>query len=1064
MKRTLQVAFCCFVCLLTATSFLNAQPIYNQHNVTQDVFMSSYFDLRPLRVMEYSTDQAGTIIERRLEVLPENDLPSMRARVLTDSFEEQPFVNKPPFDASFDDGVPDFKLAASAATLLLGTEVSLKIIKDKFGWIGIDNLAVNGKPIIWNIVNPGKPIFVASAAYNPIIKEFLFATDGNQPEQRNHIDVVGHELIHGIIDKKVGNVNLQKVSPCAERRVLEEALGDIIGLYILNEYEQNSPAFYTWTYGKGVGIPGRSFDNPNSLGQPDTYFGNYYENVCPLAGDFPEHKNATVINHWYYLLAVGTTGTETNDLGYSYHLNGIGIEKAIQIVWKCLDFLTDKTNFKELKQISLTVAEQLYGLHSTEYLAVMDAWCAIGICDNNLGPFYMSPAHGTTGVEPWPGVNVNVTWEGLPVDEWEVQMASNAAFTENVQNVLIKNFSVVIKPGGGSAYSGFATGHYLPGSRVYARARITKAGANFCKGYNALCVLYQQYGPAHAFTLDDKQTAFWHAVPGNSWTVNPWNTPTIEWKSVLNAEQYVYEVGEDEAFSKIVFTGTTLPSGNFKESGAINTMLDAGKTYFTRVKAKRFNTPYLINNYGASSEIEEIKVSVPRTSVLQALNQKPGDPATEVSSLGFWVGWQPYPGSIHYIIQIATDDAFQNIILTKTVAGNLTTELVELPSLADQSYLSVRVLPQNGPQFGLCDNTWRMKTKAATATPLMKSPADGSAFPFNAFLGTFEWKANTLNMNLVHHFEVHYKPKPFNTASIFLTPDASFSMSLMDASLFTNKPGFEIAVLAVGPKGAKSALSPPFSYKICADHPQVLFPGDQTGVIDAQLDFNVQWKSSLFDPNTTYLVTLKDGATGIPIPGFNNKATTSTSMLVPAGTLTNGKKFSVSVKNASSCVGILLSENLFSAISSGSNQPQPPKLVNFTIELKGFRNDVDPFSWETSDYVLGIELIDPDGNVLGLFDPAQNQVTELLVDSENSGVIMHASNKPQGQYKLRLKMKNIFDPLLYYPFDQPRFSVFLNGKPEINPHVITANFADPNSFTHEWKVGFQFADIHLDIK
>lgn len=198
MKRKLLLLVCWVVCLLATFTSALAQQIYGQHNVTQDVFMSSYFDTRPLRVIEYSTDQAGTMIERRLEVLPENDLPSIQARVLTDNFEILPFINKPPFDASFDDGIPDFKLAASAAALLLGTEVSLKIIKDKFGWIGIDNLAVNGKPILWNIVNPGKPLFVASAAYNPVIKEFLYRTDGNQPEQINHIDVVGHELIHAI--------------------------------------------------------------------------------------------------------------------------------------------------------------------------------------------------------------------------------------------------------------------------------------------------------------------------------------------------------------------------------------------------------------------------------------------------------------------------------------------------------------------------------------------------------------------------------------------------------------------------------------------------------------------------------------------------------------------------------------------------------------------------------------------------------------------------------------------------------------------------------------------------
>lgn len=446
------------------------------------------------------------------------------------------------------------------------------------------------------------------------------------------------------------------------------------------------------------------------------------------------------------------------------------------------------------------------------------------------------------------------------------------------------------------------------------------------------------------------------------------------------------------------------------------------------------------------------------------MNQKPGDPATEVSSLGFWVGWYSYSGASNYVIQIATDDAFQNIIRTKTVAGNLTTALIELPSLPDLAYLSVRVLPLKGSEFGLCDNTWHVKTKAAATTALMKGPANGSAFPFNAFLGVFEWKANTLNMALVHHFELHFKKKLSNVVSIFPTQDASFSMSLMDASLFTNKPGFEVAVLAVGPLGAKSALSPPFSYQICADHPEVLFPGDQTGVVDALLDFNVLWKSSLFDPNTTYLLTLKDAVTGIPIPGFSNKSTTATSMIVPAGTLTNGKKYSVSVKNAASCAGIVLPANVFSALSSGSNQPQPPKLVSFDIELKAFRNDLNGLAWETSDYVLGIELIDPDGNILALVDPNGNQVTQLLVDSENSGVIMQAFNKPQGEYKLRLKMKDIFNPLLYYPFDQPRFSVFLNGQPQVNPHVITANFADPGSIFHEWKPGFQFGDIILNVK
>ncbi|MGG7665310.1 M4 family metallopeptidase [Dyadobacter sp. BHUBP1] len=1064
MKRKLRLLVCCFICLLATFTSVPAQQIYNQKNVTQDVLTTHYDDSKPLRVMEYTLDQAGTIIRRQLEVLPENDLPLIKVRRLDKNLVEFPFVNAPPFDALFDDGAPDFEIAETAATLLHGTEVSLNAIKDKFGWLGIDNQAGNGKPIIWNVVEAVNPNSIPAPKYGPVQQEFFLFANGNELEKVTRIETVCHEIVHAIIHSKVGNATLVGVDPCGERNVLEESIGDIIGLYVLNEYEQNSPALYQWTWSKGVIYQGRPFDNPNNFSLPDTYYGNFYASTCPVAGNFPEHQNATVIDHWYYLLAAGTTGTETNDLGYSYHLNGIGVNKAIQIVWKCIDFLDLKSNFKDLKSATLKAAEQLYGLHSTEYLAVMDAWCAVGICENNLGPFYMSPAHGATGVEPWPGVDVNVTWEGLPVDEWEVQMATNAAFTENVQNVLIKNFSVVIEPGGESAYSGFATGYYLPGARVYARARITQAGANFCKGYNPLCVLYQQYGPAHAFTLDDKQTQFWHTVPSDHWTVNPWNDPSISWKSVGNAEQYVYEVSEDEAFSKIAFTGTTPFSGNFTESGTINTMLDPGKTYFTRVRAKRFNTPYLINNYGAWSKTEPVNVSTPRTSVLQALNQKPGDPAVEVSSLGFWVGWYSYSGASNYVIQIATDDAFQNIIRTKTVAGNLTTALIELPSLPDLSYLSVRVLPQQGSEFGLCDNVWRVKTNKTATVPAMKNPINGTAFAFKAPVAAFEWKGGTLNLNLVHHFELHFKKKSSNLTSIFTTQDVSFNIGLMDASLFDSKQGFEVAVLAVGPLGAKSALSPPFTYNICPDQPDVVFPVDLISEIDALQDFDIKWKDSFwFDPGSAYLVTIRDAKTSALVPGFSNKPTTITSMPVPAGTLTNGNKYSVTVKNSSSCAGIFAADNVFKTVGSGSNQPQPSKLVNFEVELKGFRNDQDGLAWETSDYVLGIEFIDPDGNALALFDPGNNLVTELLVDSENSGVIMQAFNKPQGQYKLRLKMKNIFNPILYYPFDQPRFSVFLNGQPIVNPHVITVDFANPNSTFNEWIVGFQFADIILNV-
>lgn len=1045
---------------------LRAQMIYNQKNTTQNVYNLQYSSALPTRVMEYSTDQAGTILERRLETLPENGLPAMKVRTLNDLYEEIPYVNTPPFNSLFDNGLFGFQNCGDAGTLLFGTEVSLKIIQDKFGWSGIDNLGENGKPVVWNVVAPKTPAFNTSVNYSPEAKEFYYVTDGTEPEKILKIDAVCHEMVHAIMHTKIGSATLEGVDPCSERKVLEEALGDIIGLYVLNEYEQNSPAFYQWTWSQGTAYPGRPFENPNAINLPDTYYGNFFANSCPADGNYLKHKNATVVDHFYYLLAAGTTGTETNDLGYAYAFNGIGVNKAVQIVWKCIDYLSVKSTFADLKKATLTAAEQLYGLHSTEYLAVMDAWCAVGICDNNLGPFSMSPAHATNSVEPWPGVQVNVTWEGLPVDEWEVQMATNAAFTENVQNILIKNFSVVLKPGGGSAYSGFATGYYHPGQMVYARARITKASATFCKGYNPLCVLVQQYGPAHAFVLDEKKTKFWHTVPGDSWTLNSWNNPSVEWKSVTNTQQYTLQVADDAAFSKIIYSGTTPANGNFSVQGSINANLDPDKTYYTRVRAERLNSLSITDNFGAWSDTETIKTMVPRTSVIQALKQKPGDPASAVSSMGFWVNWQPYPGSTHYIVQVADDNAFANIVRTQTVQGNASAVEVLLPPVADQTNLFVRVLPQQGAAFGICDNVWRVRTDKNATVPLMKTPADGSAFPFQAFLGTFTWNGGTLNLNLVDHFEVHFTEKTSNLTSIFMTQGKVFDILLKDPLLYDDKQGFKVRVLAVNPLGAKSALSAPFNFTICPDHPGVSFPGD-LGKVDPSKNFNIEWHpSAWFDPGSQFLVTIQDN--GIPLPGFNNKPTTDNFMLVPAGTLTNGKSYTLTVRNSSACAGILVPSTFFHAIGAGgSNQPQPPKLVNFTIDLKGFRNDPDgtviPPAWGTSNFVLDVKLIDPDGNILALVDPNGNQVTQLDVDSENSGILLKADNRPQGQYKVRLTLSKIFDLLLYYPLDQPRFSVSLNGQ-LVSNHVITIDPFDPDSAFNEWKEGFQFPDIIVEVK
>lgn len=1060
MKKLLRTLIRIFFLLLWQT--VSAQNLHNANNVDRTAM--SYFDgLQTFRALEYTVDadpKSDKIY--RLQTLPENGFPSIEMQGI-DGPQSVYFEDKLPYDDQFTDNQTQY-LSAEAVQTFYSFQRVMEAFDQRFGWRGIDG--IGAAPIKIYLRNsdekPTEPP-TYSNYYNDYTNEYFecYRSLTDNQSFRNTIDCIGHEYTHAIFQHRTGTIDYLQYL-CNEYRTLNEGIATILGVYIKNKLKQSTPQNYDWYLGPEVfDIPRPLFD-PKSHEFADTYNGEYYVNVC--TEDYEPHPGGGVIEKWFYLLSAGFQDSAYNDLGYGYsNLTGIGVEKAIQIVWDAMPSIKVYTDYPAFRAFTLQAAEKLYGLHSTEYVAVENAWCAVGVCDNNPLGFSMYPANATSNVDPWPSTKINLTWQNNGVQEWEVQMSTKYDFSENLQTITVNNFTMIVDQNG--LLTNYATfdGYYHPGEKVYARAKITKADPNFCKALNPLCAFYQQFGPAHAFTLKDQKVEFW---PDNSLSrvVNPWNKPKLSWKSIPDSDRYRIQVATDNAFNNLIYDEVMLPTGNFTETGEINTTLEAGQDYYTRVRAERLDFIKINKNNGKWSDVIQLHGATPQTSVIQALSQSANDPAKQVSSLGFWVTWYAYPGATSYVIQVAKDAAFTNIVRSQTVPANTTTIEFTLPSLPDQTDLFVQVLPQKGAAFGICNNTYRVQTDENATIPAMKSPAKGTNFPFRNFVSVFGWKGGTLNLNLVDHFEIWVTESTFGLTSIFSTQGKVFDFALQDQFMFDDKMGIQVKVLAVGPQGAKSGFSETFNYNICPDHPEIIFPVDQISKVDAQQDFFVKWKDSFwFDPGSEYKVTIKDA--GIPVPGFNNKPTTTTSMLVPAGTLINGKQYSLTVQNASSCAGIIFQANIFSTVGSGgSNQPQPPKLVNFDVELKAFRNDLDGLAWETSDYVLGIEFIDPDGNLLALVDPNGNQVTQLLVDSENSGVMMQAFNKPQGMYKLRLKMKDIFNPLLYYPFDQPRFSVFLNGEPIINPHVITVDFANPNSVFNEWVDGFQFPDIILNVK
>lgn len=187
------------------------------------------------------------------------------------------------------------------------------------------------------------------------------------------LDIVGHEIAHGIIRNTADLIYIN------EGAALNEGYADILG----NTFEAlHDPVTSNWQVGedsdasRSMSDPRSIIYGPSSQGHPNTYKGNgWYTGTSDNGG---AHGNATVFGHWYYLLAEGGTGT--NDNGDPYAVSGVGVQNAGQIAWRMLRFyLTPTAQFRDAREAALLSAQDLYGLCSAEWQAVVNAWYAVGL-------------------------------------------------------------------------------------------------------------------------------------------------------------------------------------------------------------------------------------------------------------------------------------------------------------------------------------------------------------------------------------------------------------------------------------------------------------------------------------------------------------------------------------------------------------------------------------------------------------------------------------------------------------------------------------------------------------
>lgn len=191
------------------------------------------------------------------------------------------------------------------------------------------------------------------------------------------LDVCAHELGHAVCQATAGLVYSQ------ESGALNEGLSDIWGAVIEN---YTKPDRQMWMMGEELKTSAlRSMENPKLFGNPDTYGGVNWTSqfgCSPNSGNdyCGVHNNSGVLNHWFFLLVQGGTGT--NDLSNAYRVNGIGVKKAAALVYAAEQATWSSADYADFRSTTISIAQSQYGNCSREVEAVTRAWYAVGVGAN----------------------------------------------------------------------------------------------------------------------------------------------------------------------------------------------------------------------------------------------------------------------------------------------------------------------------------------------------------------------------------------------------------------------------------------------------------------------------------------------------------------------------------------------------------------------------------------------------------------------------------------------------------------------------------------------------------
>ncbi|MFC3537820.1 M4 family metallopeptidase [Couchioplanes caeruleus subsp. azureus] len=184
------------------------------------------------------------------------------------------------------------------------------------------------------------------------------------------LDVVGHEIGHGIDDHTPGGIS---------GKGTQEFVADTFGA--MTEWYANEPQEFDapdYTVGEAVDLIGRgpirNMYDPSKVGHDNCYSGS--------TDDDEVHAAAGPGNHWFYLLAEGskpTNGQPESPTCNNSSVTGVGLQKAAKIMYTAMLMKTSDASYPAYRTWTLRAAKDLFAGSCAEFDTVKAAWDAVSV-------------------------------------------------------------------------------------------------------------------------------------------------------------------------------------------------------------------------------------------------------------------------------------------------------------------------------------------------------------------------------------------------------------------------------------------------------------------------------------------------------------------------------------------------------------------------------------------------------------------------------------------------------------------------------------------------------------